>query len=195
MNDGSLPVFLWPELPPLPPRGQPVLVRMAVPSLRSAARLAVREALRHVFSAWSGLPADRLPLDETPRGPVWTGQLGGASLDISLSYGEDESWIGLIRDGSIGVDVMRPAPFAEMEQVARVFLDPVTVADSPQAFAAAWTEREARLKCLKRGLVDWTPAAGEEEARCACRRVSFGDMLMGAVSWIGATGSTFAANV
>ena len=71
---------------------------------------------------WSGLSPEQLPLRETTRGPVWPGQLGGHSLDISLSYSGDAGWIGLIRAGQIGVDAMPVQPFPEAAAVARNYL-------------------------------------------------------------------------
>lgn len=186
---GSTSICQWPRRPALPPRGQAVLVRVAVPATRPAARHALRAVLRQVLAAWSGLPPEQLPLAETPRGPVWQGQLGGEPLDISLSYSASEGWIGLIRGGWIGVDVMSAEPFAELDSVSRRFLDPAAAAairgaaDPALAFATAWTEREARLKCLKRALVEWTATQAQAEAECSCHKLVFGVHLAGAVSW------------
>jgi hypothetical protein len=51
------------------------------------------------------------------------------------------------------------------------------------AFAAAWTEREARLKCLKRGLIEWNADDAQAEAECVCRRLILCERLVGAVCW------------
>jgi 4'-phosphopantetheinyl transferase len=122
---------------------------------------------------------------------VWRASLGKATLDISLSYVATEGWIGLLRGGRIGVDVMEAERFAELEGVAQSFLNPEAAADIRGAadpaltFAAAWTEREARLKCLKRGLSEWTAGDAQAEAECACRRLVLGQRLVGAVCWLG----------
>ena len=102
-----------------------------------------------------------MTLIETPRGPVWDGELAGHSLALSLSYTEREAWIGLRRGGAIGVDAMTMAAMPEMEAVARLYLGPpawaaIQVAPDPvRAFAQAWTALEARLKCLKQPLTEW----------------------------------------
>ena len=151
--------------------------------------MVVRAVLRQVLTGWSGLPPGQLPLEETPRGPVWRGQLRGLSLDISLSYGAEEGWIGLIRGGWIGIDVTSAAPLAEAESVARCYLGPLAVAairaaaNPAREFAIAWTEREARLKCLKQGLVEWTALQAEMEAECLCHKLLWSDRVIGAVSW------------
>jgi hypothetical protein len=210
--------YCWPEFPALPACGRPVVLRVAVPKARADARRMLREALRQMLAAWSGLRSEQLPLEETPRGPVWNGLLRDATLDIGLSYvrragcqpasgqagcqpalvqagwqpaPQMEGWIGLLRGGRIGVDVMEAERFAELEGVAQSFLNPEAAADIRGAadpaltFAAAWTEREARLKCLKRGLSEWTAGDAQAEAECACRRLVLGQRLVGAVCWLG----------
>lgn len=170
----------WPELLKRPPRGEPVLVRVSVSPSHFEARREVRTVLRTVLAAWSGLPPDQLPLDETPRGPVWRGE----PLGISLSYGAGEAWIGLLRGGRIGVDVMRVEPFAELHQVAQTYLDPVAAGairkapDPARAFAEAWTAREATLKCVQRDLTEWTFNVFPP---CETETVAIGADVVGAV--------------
>jgi len=153
-------IFQWPELPPLPAPREPVLIRIVTSSSRTAARQALRAALREVLSAWSGMAPERLPLQETSRGPQWQGLLAGCSLDISFSYCDGEGWIALVRDGVIGVDAMPVQAIAEAEAVARHYFSPAMAAgiraarDPARAFALAWTELEARFKCLKLGLAE-----------------------------------------
>jgi len=181
-------ICLWPQSPERPPRGRSVVVRVAVSRSRPAARSELRVVLRKVLAAWSGLQTDRLPLSETPRGPVWEGPLCGQKLDISLSYGPGEAWIGLRQGGAIGVDVMGIEPVSGADEVARDYLGPrvaeaIRQAARPaQVFALAWTDREARLKCLKRGLNEWSAAHSQIEANCACHRMILGDRLAGAVA-------------
>lgn len=152
-------------IPPLPPAGQVVLVRLDTPTTRIQAQAKSRAVLRGILSCWSGLESAGLPLLEDLRGPMWRGRLAGESLGISFSYGERTSWIGLLRGGRIGVDVVTARTFAEMALVARDFLGPTAAddclssANPARAFALAWAELEARRKCVKRGL----PEPGERE--------------------------------
>lgn len=183
--------FDWPELPPLPSPGEPVLIRIATPVSRSAARQKLRAVLRRVLADWSGRAPEHLPLVETSHGPRWQGSLAGHSLDISLSYCDGEGWIGLIRGGAIGVDAMRVRPVAEAEAVARHFLGPDVLAAIREsrvpehAFALAWTEREARLKCLKLGLTEWDANQISAAANCISRRILFDDCTAVAVATAG----------
>ena len=164
-------ICCWPEMPPLPLPGEPVLVRAAVKAARPAARDKARAVLRAVLAAWSGVQPAEIALVEAGRGPVWEGRLDGICVAVSLAYGAGEAWIGLRRGGRIGVDVMRAEAFAEMQSVAHNYLGPVAAgviaqaADPACAFAAAWTKYEAQLKCAGRGLTEWAgadaaPAAG-----------------------------------
>ena len=154
----------WPDYSALPPPGEPVLIRIAVSPVRKVARLDVRSVLRIVLASWSGLPAAQLPLVETACGPVWRTGLPGMTLAISLTYGAGEAWMGLVRGGRIGVDVIRIESFAEAAAVARDYLVPAAVTaiaqarDPARAFAAAWTQQEARLKCAGCGLAEWPVA-------------------------------------
>jgi len=149
----------WPDLPERPEIGEPVLLRLALPGMpRATARIEARAALRALLTAWTGhTPV----LEETPHGPI----IQRKPADVSLAYGAGEAWIGLIRGGRIGVDVMAVEPFAELDAVALDYLGPavasrIRAAKHPaQAFAAAWTEHEARLKCAKRGLTEWRSSA------------------------------------
>jgi phosphopantetheinyl transferase len=178
----------YPELPALPPSGEPVLVRVATVTPRQSARNELRAALRHILAAWTGLAPRELPLRETPRGPVWLGDLDGHSLDISLSYGEGEGWIGLLRGGWIGVDAMRATPIAEAGQVARDYLGPGasselrSAADPVHAFALAWTELEARLKCVKRELTEWPGSQIDAAAQCSTVHITLPDAVVVAVA-------------
>jgi 4'-phosphopantetheinyl transferase len=138
-----------------------VLVRVTTSAPRPLARQEVRAVLRQLFAAWSGPAGEPITLIETPRGPVWDGELAGHSLELSLSYTDREAWIGLRRGGTIGVDAMTVANLPEAEAVARLYLGPTAWADiqstpdPARAFAQAWTALEARLKCLKQPLTEW----------------------------------------
>jgi hypothetical protein len=160
-----------PQVPTLPPPGEPVLIRASTGVSCRQARQASRVVLRQVVAIWSGRAPEAVPLHETSRGPEWHGELAGHSLDISLSYSETEAWIGLLLGGVIGVDAARPMRFAEMEMVGRLYLGPSAwqrihgARDPARAFALAWTGMEARMKCLKQPLTEWPANEGHSSAK------------------------------
>ncbi len=184
MSATPILISCWPEMPVLPPPGQPVLVRVATGRSRPAARQKLRTVLRRTLAAWTNHSPGKLPLYETARGPVWLGQLGGHDLDINLSYAEGVGWIGLLRAGCIGVDAMQIQHIPEAEEVAHHFLGDVALAtiqqstDPAMAFAIAWTELEARLKCLKQELNEWPVTQSFATDRCAIQTMIIPDRLM-----------------
>lgn len=141
-----------------------------------SARQQSRAVLRQILSTWSNLPADQLPLRESPRGPLWFGLLHGETLNISLSYTDTEIWVALVRGARIGVDAMTLQAFPEIASVAQAYFHPDTAAVIQQSknplptFASAWTDIESRLKCLKLDLVEWSPA--RDTALASSRSIS-----------------------
>jgi phosphopantetheinyl transferase len=184
MNVGPEIIFNWPEIPTLPPPGKPVLIRVATASSHQTVREELRDALRRVLATWSGLSPGQLLLSETLRGPVWSGPLGGHPLDISLSYAEGGGWIGLVRAGLIGVDAMQVQQISEAEEVARHYLGQDALAtiqqsdDPAMTFALAWTELEARLKCLKQELSEWSITQASDTTECAVQSLVLPDRLV-----------------
>ncbi len=158
-------LFDWPEIPALPPVGRPVAVGVKTSPIRRIARQELRTVLRQILASWSNTSSAELtPLLETETGPVWSGLFAAASLDISLTYADGEGWIGLVRGGQIGMDVMRVQTIPEQESLSRIFFSPavreaVRHARNPAlAMAGAWTELEARAKCLKQPLREYSEA-------------------------------------
>ena len=184
MNTAPKKIYLWPEMPSLPPPGQPVLIRVATPPSRPAARQELRTVLRRILAAWSNILPEHLPLQETTRGPVWSGHIGSHTLDISLAYAEHDGLIGLMLGGFIGVDVMPIQRITEAEAVALHYLGPEAMKaiqraeDPPTAFALAWTGLEARIKCLKRELNEWHCAPALEANPCRIQNAVLPDNLM-----------------
>ena len=171
----------WPERPPLPRPGEPVLVRVETAPARREARQQLRVAAREILAAWSGRPAGAIEWRETQRGPICGPTPDRTSVSLSFSYDGDAGWIGLVRGGTIGIDAMKAAPFAEMPAVARLYLGPIAsdaiaaAADPARVFALAWTEMEARLKLQRRDLTEGTFASGPSECSPFVRHRCFDD--------------------
>lgn len=165
----------WPEFPAHPPGAAPALVLVPTSALRADARRELRSALRKMLSSWTGRPEAALPLIETPRGPAWTGP---EPLAISLSYAGSHGLIGVARGARIGVDIAAVGDFPELAAVARDYLGPEAAerisrsADAPRELAAAWAERESRIKCLGSGLAEWTPGSAQAESACRAAPLS-----------------------
>lgn len=176
-------IWHWPKVPELPPPGRFVLICVRTGSSRAEARLKVRTVLRQVLASWSHPALDDLPLKETPRGPAWEGRLLGDALDVSLSYAASEAWIALSRGGLIGVDIMRLEPVPEAEAIAQTYFGPADRSalrqstDPIRDFALAWTQLEARCKCLKQGLTEWSEPSATQGQGCRTDSVIVEDRL------------------
>lgn len=146
---------------------------------REAARRAIREAIMAELAALSGLPPQRIVL-HTPEGQVPYALLDTAS-------GQQRAWVAISHDGAlslaaislqapVGIDVTLVMDIPDWEPVARDYLGPeVTAAlaalpapGRAEAFARAWSEREARLKYLGRELIEWSADGDAELAGCRC---------------------------
>jgi len=145
---------------------------------RDQARRAIRLAIVAELGTLSGLPPERIALHAAPGEAPW------ALLDAP--EGRRQAWLAISHDGELsvaaislhraaGIDVTRIADIPDWEPVARDYLGPeVTGAlgrlPAPAraaAFARAWSEREARLKCLGWPIAEWN--AGTETVVQACR--------------------------
>ena len=66
------------------------------------------------------------------------------------------------------MDIMRLQPVPEAEAIAQTYFGPADrsalrqSADPIRDFALAWTQLEARCKCLKQGLTEWSESLALE---------------------------------
>jgi len=153
-------------------RGQPER-ETARRTIRAALQAALRTAL-----AGRGDAATRVVLHAAPgEAPFAIADDGGAERRIALAISHDGelSVATFAFDGAVGIDVMHIVPVPDWEAVARDYLGPAVTRllaglpadERDAAFARAWSEREARLKCLGLPLDEWH--AGGEAALQACR--------------------------
>jgi len=141
--------------------------------LRDRARVQVRQAVVEVLAEVLRLPASAISVQSTP-GVAPRILIGDDARAVACSFSHESglSLAAVNLHGGIGIDIMRVADIPDWQAVARDFLGPDTTAallalpaaDRPRAFAQAWTENEARLKCHGRQLVEWTaPAAPAQQ--------------------------------
>lgn len=168
----------WTELPD----GAVCLVGVAGQTERNAARQAIRQAVRAALPGLFGVDAGAIGMHavsgQAPYAVVRTGAADSSGRRIALAFSHDEALsvaaIGL--DGLVGIDVMRVVDIPDWQALARDYLGPSVAGtlaglspdERPDALARAWSEREARLKCLGRPIGEWQ--AGEDAAlqRCRC---------------------------
>jgi 4'-phosphopantetheinyl transferase len=166
------PVWLWPGALPVPADGFFVIGVQTTPSQsRETVRLLVRRAIREVLAGLLGMPAEGIRVTAEPGCPprvvlAHASAYKAHSIECSISHETGLSLVAInLRGRSVGIDLMRVQDIADWEGVARDYLGEAVAAQladveaisRAQAFAEAWTAREASLKSLGLPLSEWTP--------------------------------------
>lgn len=169
---------------------------------RDRARSQARAALRACLAPEWGCADAELEIsnlrNQAPRLRLRGNPLTAPHCSISHAPGLALlAWHG---SGAVGVDIQAvdPAvPRCELEDVARLYLEPEvaralrdTVPDTLffVAFAHAWTQHEARLKCAGLGLEEWSGALQRRLAGMDCAPLQPAAGYAGAVAWHAAAG-------
>jgi 4'-phosphopantetheinyl transferase len=175
----------------------------AAPHVRRR-RILRRAALRRIAGRELGCDAGRVPVRRTVRGKPWIAT--GDDLEVSVTSSRDLALVAATRLGPVGVDVEHVASLDSWPAVAaRAF--PPAEADALlrlpvglrcRAFYACWTQREACLKAVGRGLIgapgdvqlelrsehaaSVTRLVGEDAARWRLLRLDLGSAAVAAVA-------------
>jgi 4'-phosphopantetheinyl transferase len=127
---------------------------------RPRARVRIREA---IHDALLNLTGEAVTLHGAAGAAPWALDLGGKRIGLSISHEGALSIAAIHLHGAIGVDMLHTQLPADALAVTLDYLGPdaaqaLTVAppeQRPAVFATAWTEHEARLKCLGIDLGEW----------------------------------------
>ena len=144
---------------------------------RQVARSLVRSALRETLAVLLGQPAASIALTSPPGGAI---QVDSTlfQLSLSISHSPGMSVAAICQGAAIGIDVMQIEAVTlghpERMRLASDYLGPQVTAELQSAppatlssaFAQAWTDFEAVLKCLGLGLTEWSPALATRLASC-----------------------------
>ncbi len=185
--DNELPVRWWAGdgFAGAPPSASPLqVVGVRGQPDRATARRTIRLALHAALAEASGLPASSIELCGAP-GEAPYALLDGRRIALSISHDGDLSVAALRLDGgAVGIDLMRVTDVPDWQAVARGYLGPACAAalDGMPAFARAWSEHEARLKCRGLALAEWS--AGDEPllSACSCLSLVLPDAYVGSVA-------------
>lgn len=171
-HPGALPqVFAMPA-----PKGLP---GEAPESTRARARHAARAALQHLLAEEFRCTPDAIVLSNVRGQPVQA--LAWPHVGLSISYAADTIVLALFAGGEVGADLAAIDPAGctdELWRTAVLYLPPGDVsalgshtssAAFSKAFVDAWTRQEARLKCVRQPLVEWSSSV---ESKFAGLRVS-----------------------
>jgi 4'-phosphopantetheinyl transferase len=146
---------------------------------RATARRTIRTALLAALAEALALPAARIRLCGEPGEAPYALVDDGRHINLAISHDGDVSVAALRLDGAgvgVGIDVMRVADVPDWHAVARDYLGPACAAAlagvpahaRAAAFARAWSEREARLKCRGLALAEWRADLDARLATCRC---------------------------
>ena len=141
---------------------RPNLAAPAPGAQRDAARLALRQAAREALAAVLGVTVESIAVVSKPGTPPSI-LLADRMHSIGCSFTHDDNYAlaAINLRGHIGADIMRVQDIADWQTVARDYLGPGIASqlraaeDRPLAFAQAWTQREAALKCHAQQISEW----------------------------------------
>jgi 4'-phosphopantetheinyl transferase len=162
-------------------------------SQREAARQAIRAAIAAELAALSGLPLPRIAL-HTAEGQAPHALLdtpgGTRQVGLAISHDGALSVAAICAHGAVGIDVTLVMDIPDWEALARDYLGPdvataLSALPAParaHALARAWSEREARLKCLGRELTEWSEDGDRALAACRCRPLVLPEGYAGALA-------------
>lgn len=141
----------------------------ALPTPPGAPRETVRALARTALADLLGVTTLTNQRGEPPRAPA------RPDLHLSLSHAEGLSLLAC-HDAPVGVDV-QALPVQADAATAALFLGPNWLPtrsnQAPEApisiaFATAWTQHEARLKCAREPLVEWSEALAARLVHYRC---------------------------
>jgi 4'-phosphopantetheinyl transferase len=158
---------------------------------RARARRTIRAALLDALAVASGLPAARIRLCGAPGEAPYALLDDSHRLSLSISHDGDLSVAALRLDGgAVGIDVMRVTDIPDWQAVAHDYLGPACAAALARvpaparaaAFARAWSEREARLKCRGLPLGEWRAGDAALALACPCLSLGLPDGYVGSLT-------------
>ena len=158
---------------------------------RATARRTIRTALVAALAQATGLPTERIVLCGAPGEAPYALLDGPRRLSLSISHDGDLSVAALRLDGgAVGIDVMQVAGIPDWQAVARDYLGPACAAALTRlpasaraaAFARAWSEREARLKCHGLPLAEWRADADARLAVSSCQALAVPSGWVGSIA-------------
>ena len=159
---------------------------------RLQARALIRTALRETLAAFLQQPPAAITLGSHPGQAIWVAS-PLTNLQLSVSHMPGLS-VAAIAHSAVGIDVMPiPQGADAMPDWADVALDYLGAsatdllhrtpsAQRPSAFAQAWVQLEARLKCQGLALTEWSPTLAQQLATCRVSALALPDHCCGAVA-------------
>ena len=167
-----LTVYFWPESADDIPVNQSLIViavRTLPTTVRSQARKLIRLAITQVLADKLSCPYTEIKLTSQSGQSVKVSQ-PRQTIGLSISHEPDLSLAAINMNGKVGVDLIDVKSIPNNHEIYKLALEYLgaQVAESlsllpsevqKHAFANAWTEFEARLKCQGGSLDEWTASS------------------------------------
>lgn len=196
MEPMALPIRHWPGNGPWLFTDENLLVAAVnsekTPNRESARRL-VRRALCSLLGEYLACPAQDIRLISTPGQPIRLDQ-AGTKIGLSISHEPGLSLIAINPAGPVGIDLIRLTSITalgdEIPRLTQDYLGPKIAAqlaalplnERASGFADAWTRLEAGLKCLNKGLAEWSPAVQRDLSACPSLRLQLPAGYLGSLA-------------
>jgi 4'-phosphopantetheinyl transferase len=176
-----VPVAWWPFTALTAPDGI-LVIGVEGDGDRPRARVRIREAIHDALLLVTGTS---VTLHGTSGEAPWAIGPDGRRIGLSISHEGALSIAGIHLHGHIGVDMLHTQLPADALAVTLDYLGPdaaqaLQVAEPeqrPLAFATAWTDHEARIKCLGIDMGEWDNNAAV--AACKVSRLDLPEGLVG----------------
>ena len=190
----QLTVYFWPESSDSIPINQSLIViavRTLPTTLRFQARKQIRMAIQHVL-------AEKFTCQYTE--VKFISELGQSlklaqprqNIGLSISHESGLSLAAINMNGKVGVDLIDIKSIPNSNEIDTLaleylgaevaeYLSHLSVEEQSRAFAQAWTEFEARLKCQEKSLTEWTPSSALQLNTLAIRSLNMPESYIGTV--------------
>ncbi|NBF05051.1 hypothetical protein GV819_22450 [Pseudomonas sp. Fl5BN2] len=162
----ALQVFAWPYCQAHWQQGVLLVSVTTGPGdSRTRARKEIRLALREALSQSLGIATESIHIHSPPGQALQLSLPGWGLAGLSISHEQGLSLAAVHLYGAVGVDLMQVEEIPDWQLVAQDYLGPSVTGQlleltedlRPPAFAQAWSEREATLKCAGLPLTEWFP--------------------------------------
>jgi 4'-phosphopantetheinyl transferase len=185
----AYPVHWWPAAR-LAARQGVAVIGIAVDGDRAVARQRIRMALREALARLCGVPEAGIAIESAPGQAPRARFASGAQASLAISHEAGYSVAAIHLQGRVGIDLMRVQELPDWRAVAHDYLGRETAARlaalaparRAAAFAQAWTEREACLKCRGLPLSEWPPDLAARGAACRAFALTLPEGLAGTLA-------------
>ena len=189
-----LTVYFWPELADDIPVNQSLIViavRTLPTTLRSQARKLIRMAITQVLADQLSCPYAKIKLTSQSGQSVKVSQ-PLQNIGLSISHEPGLSLAAINMNGKVGVDLIDVKSIPNDNEIYKLaleylgtqvaeYLSPLPSELQKHAFAKAWAEFEARLKCQGESLDEWTASSALQLNTLTFQPLELPESYIGAV--------------